>query len=204
MVFYLQSLHLSWTTLILLCMTVQVFSIYSPLSSACITPSLQPTSQQHPLSRFVTIPLSLLHTTIHQTSYIFNQWICRFRVIFRHVQTCLYDWYTITMKISWLLGITHHHVMVIMVTKHVQTCLYMSVKLPTHDSSAFQYIRRSLSIHNSFTPTNILIASTRPFCHNTTFTSTYNHPSNFLHFQQVDVSFSRLCDWTCQLLTLHC
>ena len=109
------------------------FSIYSPLSSASITHSLQPTYQLHPLSRFPTIPLSLLHTTIRQISYIFqavdmsfSRHIQTCSNVFRHVQTCLYYSYIITMKIPWLLAMTHHHMMVIMVAKHVQTCLYMS------------------------------------------------------------------------------
>ena len=39
------------------------FSINSPLSSAFITPSLQPASQRHLLSHFATIPHLLLHIT---------------------------------------------------------------------------------------------------------------------------------------------
>jgi len=69
--------------------------------------------------------------------------------------------------------------------------------LPTHDSSAFFHkFTTLLSIHNSFTPSSIPTASAQPFCHNTAFASTHNHPSNWLHFPSVDVSFPELRDWT--------
>jgi len=88
-----------------------------------------------------------------------------------------------------------------------QTCSNMSVYVGKSSYalqfSFFNIFATLLRIHNSLTPTNIPIASTQPFCHNTTSTSTYNHPSNFLHFQPVDVSFWQLSDWTYQLLTLH-
>jgi len=134
----------------------------------------------------------------------FSHYIQTFSDVFNHVQTCLYDSFIITMKTPWLLRMTHHHVMVIIFTKHVQTCLYMSVNLPTHDSSAFSIYSplSSASITPSLQPTSQLYPLSR-FCHNTTFTSTYNHLSNFLHFQPVDVPFSQLSDWTYQLLTLH-
>jgi len=77
----------------------------------------------------------LLHFQLVDVSYLRHIQTCS--DVFRHVRTRLYDSYIITMKIPWLLGMTHHHVMVIVVTIHVQTCLYMSVNRPMHDSSAF-------------------------------------------------------------------
>ena len=53
---------------------------------------------------------------------------------------------------------------------------WRSIHIATHSSAFFhKFTTLLLSIHNSFTSTNIPTTSTQPFCHNTTSTSTRTH-----------------------------
>jgi len=133
------------------------FSIYSPLSSASITPSLQPTSQLYPLSHFfATIPLSFLHTTIRQTSYISNQLMCRSRSWVIGLTNC---WHcTASTRGGW---VHFHHVQPVYlnsVLPSVAPPILDNFDTPTHDSSAFSiYLPlSSASITPSLQPTSQL------------------------------------------------
>jgi len=174
--------------------------VNSPLSSAFITPSLQLTSQQHPVSHFVTIEHSLLHTTIWQTSHISNQWMCRSHGWVIGLTNC---WHCTASTRS---GRVHFH--------HVWP-IYLNGVLPlvVHSSwttlillritvQLYHKFTTLLSIHNSFTPSNV---PTDPLSHFATIPHPllHNHPTNFQHCQPADVLFLKLRDWIYQLLTLH-
>jgi len=107
---------------------------------------------------------------MHQTSYIFNQWMCRSRVIFRRLQTCsvmfrhicmthsLQPWnvhgYWGWLIIMWWLSFLPN------MFKHV---VYVGKSSYAWQFSFFNIFATLFSIHNSFTPTNIPIVSTQPF-----------------------------------------
>jgi len=205
-----------------------------------LTPSLQPTSQWHPLGRFVTIGDWFQSPTLavnrwHESNMVFWNitilpfasdetlastihfypsmlawlilrppvhshdlyWLCKYCII-QWIMTLCYEWVIILtcldmfknnmITIPWNFTVTD-----------VES-VWLSICIATYSSVFFhKFTILLLSIHNSFTSTNIPTASTQPFYHNITSTSTHIHT----HWQPLDVLFQWQTDWTYQQLTLH-